>query len=101
MNNFDEKEWPVRPYSKSELAQAYAPDISTKAALKRLALWMKINLTRTQFLITIQTLTHDLSIQLLRYHQYNPCSTLEEETFCPSHQSSTNSELYRAAILLE
>ena len=43
MNNFDEKEWPVRPYSKSELAQAYAPDISTKAALKRLALWMKIN----------------------------------------------------------
>jgi hypothetical protein len=43
MNNFDEKEWPVRPYSESELAQAYAPDISTKAALKRLALWMKIN----------------------------------------------------------
>ncbi|MBR5203930.1 MAG: DUF4248 domain-containing protein, partial [Bacteroidaceae bacterium] len=28
----------IRPYYKSELAQAYAPDITLKAALNRLAL---------------------------------------------------------------
>lgn len=31
----------IRPYYKSELAQAYAPDITTNAALNRLALWIK------------------------------------------------------------
>ena len=30
-------EWPVRPYSKRELAVAYAPDISPVSALNRLA----------------------------------------------------------------
>lgn len=38
-----EKEWRIRPYYKSELAQAYAPDISSGAALNRLALWIKVN----------------------------------------------------------
>ena len=38
-----EKEWHIRPYNKSELAQAYAPEISPQSALNRLALWIKIN----------------------------------------------------------
>ena len=38
-----EREWRVRPYYKSELAQAYAPDISQGAAQNRLALWIKTN----------------------------------------------------------
>ncbi|NBH89719.1 DUF4248 domain-containing protein [Parabacteroides distasonis] len=36
-------EWPVRPYSKRELAVAYAPDISPVSALNRLAEWMRYN----------------------------------------------------------
>ena len=38
-----EKEWRIRPYSKGELAQAYAPDITTGAALNRLAQWIRLN----------------------------------------------------------
>lgn len=38
-----ENEWPVKPYYKRVLAQAYAPDISPVAALNRLALWIKLN----------------------------------------------------------
>ena len=37
------KEWHIQPYNKSELAQAYAPEITLKSALNRLALWIKIN----------------------------------------------------------
>ena len=33
----------IRPYYKSELAQAYAPDICPGAALNRLAVWIKTN----------------------------------------------------------
>lgn len=40
----------VRPYYKSELAQAYAPDISPKAALNRLAYWIKVNQPLSQAL---------------------------------------------------
>ena len=36
-------EWPVRPYSKRELAMAYAPEISPVSALNRLAEWMRYN----------------------------------------------------------
>ena len=36
-------EWPVRPYSKRELAMAYAPEISPVSALNRLAEWMRDN----------------------------------------------------------
>ena len=36
-------EWPVRPYSKRELAMAYAPEISPVSALNRLAGWMRYN----------------------------------------------------------
>ncbi|MDD2952179.1 MAG: DUF4248 domain-containing protein [Parabacteroides sp.] len=36
-------EWPVRPYSKRELAMAYAPDICPVSALNRLAEWMRYN----------------------------------------------------------
>lgn len=38
-----EDSWQVRPYSKSELAQAYAPDIAPTSALNRLAQWIKLN----------------------------------------------------------
>ena len=38
------KEWPVRPYYKRELAEAYAPTISPASALNRLSKWMKLNL---------------------------------------------------------
>ena len=38
-----EKEWEIRPYFKNELAQAYAPEISQKAAVNRLSLWIKLN----------------------------------------------------------
>lgn len=39
----DEKEWPVRPYYKRELAVAYAPDLAPVSALNRLAHWLKVN----------------------------------------------------------
>ena len=48
---------------KSELAQAYAPDITLKAALNRLALWIKTNtqlteaLTQTSYRSTQQIFT--------------------------------------------
>ena len=40
-NNEYLDEWPVRPYSKRELAIAYAPDISPCSALNRLAGWVR------------------------------------------------------------
>ena len=42
----EEKEWRVRPYYKSELAEAYAPG----SALNRLALWIKTNTQLTEAL---------------------------------------------------
>ena len=36
-------EYRIRPYYKSELAQAYAPDICPGAALNRLSNWIKTN----------------------------------------------------------
>ena len=36
-------EYRIRPYYKSELAQAYAPDICPGAALNRLSLWIRTN----------------------------------------------------------
>ena len=39
----EEREWRIRPYYKSELAQAYAPDICMGAALNRLAMWFRTN----------------------------------------------------------
>ena len=33
----------VRPYYKSELAEAYAPSLTTHSALNRLALWIDTN----------------------------------------------------------
>ena len=44
------KNMEIRPYYKSELAQAYAPDITLKAALNRLALWIKTNTQLTEAL---------------------------------------------------
>lgn len=43
MENLDKKRWPIRPYSKSELAQAYAPEIGARSALNRLSRWIKFN----------------------------------------------------------
>ena len=37
------EEWPVRPYSKSELARAYAPEIGERSALNRLSRWLRGN----------------------------------------------------------
>lgn len=37
------EEAPVRPYSKSELARAYAPEIGDRSALNRLSRWMRRN----------------------------------------------------------
>ena len=37
------KEMKVRPYYKSELAEAYAPSLTTHSALNRLALWIETN----------------------------------------------------------
>ena len=45
-----QKEWRIRPYYKSELAQAYAPDICIGAALNRLVLWIKTNTQLTEAL---------------------------------------------------
>ena len=38
-----EKEYRIRPYYKSELAEAYAPFLSPGAALNRLAHWIRLN----------------------------------------------------------
>ena len=35
------EEWPVRPYSKSELARAYAPEIGERSVLNRLSRWIR------------------------------------------------------------
>lgn len=43
--------WPVRPYSKRELAEAYAPNISPVSALNRLAQWFKYNLQLSEALL--------------------------------------------------
>lgn len=45
-----EQEWRIRPYSKSELAQAYAPEVSPGAALNRLAQWIRFNTALTEAL---------------------------------------------------
>ena len=45
-----QKEWRIRPYYKSELAQAYAPDICIGATLNRLVLWIKTNTQLTEAL---------------------------------------------------
>lgn len=37
------EELPVHPYSKSELARAYAPEIGDRSALNRLSRWMHRN----------------------------------------------------------
>ena len=41
----------IRPYSKSELAQAYAPEITSQAALNRLAAWIRLNRPLTEALL--------------------------------------------------
>lgn len=46
----EEKEWRVRPYYKSELAQAYAPYLAPGSALNRLASWIKWNVPLTEAL---------------------------------------------------
>ena len=45
-----EKEWRVRPSYKSELAEAYAPELAPGSALNRLALWIKTNTQLTEAL---------------------------------------------------
>ena len=45
------EEWPVRPYSKSELARAYAPEIGERSALNRLSRWLRGNVLLYQALL--------------------------------------------------
>ena len=45
------EEWPVRPYSKSELARAYAPEIGERSALNRLSRWLHGNVLLYQALL--------------------------------------------------
>ena len=45
-----EKEYRIRPYYKSELAEAYAPCLSLGAALNRLAHWIDTNTELTEAL---------------------------------------------------
>lgn len=40
MKNSEKTLWDIRPYSKSELAQAYAPEISPASAVRRLTRWI-------------------------------------------------------------
>jgi len=40
---FNTKDMKLKAYSKSELAQAYAPEISARSALNRLSYWIKYN----------------------------------------------------------
>ncbi len=35
--------WSIRPYSKSELADAYSPEVTHGAALNRLSQWIRRN----------------------------------------------------------
>lgn len=44
------KSWEIRPYSKHELAQAYAPDIAPTSALNRFSQWIKLNRQLTESL---------------------------------------------------
>ena len=59
----EEREWRIRPYYKSELAQAYAPDICPGAALNRLAMWIRTNtqlseaLKKTNYRVTQRMFT--------------------------------------------
>ena len=68
-----ENEWPVKPYYKRVLAQAYAPDISPVAALNRLALWIKLNeplrkaLLEHGYTITRQVVTPRQGALIFRY----------------------------------
>ena len=48
----------IRPYYKSELAQAYAPDICPGAALNRLAQWIKLNPKLSEALAETNYRTH-------------------------------------------
>ena len=43
--------WHVPPYSKRELAEAYAPNISAVPALNRLAQWFRYNLQLSEALL--------------------------------------------------
>ena len=45
-----EKEHRIRPYYKSELAEAYAPYLAPGSALNRLTLWIKTNTRLTEAL---------------------------------------------------
>ena len=45
-----EKEYRIRPYYKSELAEAYAPFLAPGSALNRLAHWIDLNVPLSEAL---------------------------------------------------
>lgn len=71
------EEWPVRPYSKSELARAYAPEIGERSALNRLSRWIGFNeklscaLQETGYRLTQQIFTAK-QVELIFLHLGRP-----------------------------
>ena len=59
----EEKEWRIRPYYKSELAEAYAPELAPGSALNRLALWIKTNTQLTEALAKLSNQSTNVYIQ--------------------------------------
>ena len=70
----EEREWRIRPYYKSGLGQAYAPDICPGAALNRLAMWIRTNTQLSEALK--QTEAKDF----YRFEQRNPDTG--ERSYC-------------------
>ena len=84
-NNEYLDEWPVRPYSKRELAIAYAPDISPCSALNRLAGWVRHH----------QKLSHELDET---GYQNLPASGTDLSLFGPSLNEDLPCSLSHAYI---
>lgn len=94
-NNECLDEWPVRPYSKRELAMAYAPDISPCSALNRLAGWVRHH----------QKLSHELDETGYQNRQrifHLPASGTDLSLFGPSLNEdlprSLSHGVYRASL---
>lgn len=71
------KEWPIRPYYKRELAEAYAPNISPASALNRLAKWLKLNIKLNEALLQTgyrdtQKIFTSMQVELIFKHLGKP-----------------------------
>lgn len=71
------REWPIRPYYKRELAEAYAPNISPASALNRLAKWLKLNIKLNEALLQTgyrdtQKIFTSMQVELIFKHLGKP-----------------------------